>query len=361
VRIFVICPTGTISGGPEALHQLAHKATLLGHDAEVFYIGDGVEPVRAAYGSYDTRQATQLIDAPGSVVVVPEIFPHLLPEFEYARRMLWWLSIDNAVRVESHRKQFDLNPDRFTLEDTLRPAYRVKHLAQSEYARLFLAAHSTPTQMLTDYLSASVLQQARDLQQTPKRDIVTYNPKKGLEFTEQLMAASAGRVDWVPIENMTPREVGELLASAKVYVDFGEHPGRDRIPREAALAGCVVITGTRGSAGNGIDIPIPSEFVIAEDGPDAVNHIVAAIEQAISGFDRAHAAFDPYRTWITGHEDVFTAEVEAIFPRPGLEPSTLSRQERREAMRSRPVRKPVHVRRQAAQSVQAKYGKSGAR
>ena len=130
------------------------------------------------------------------------------------------------------------------------------------------------------------------------------------------MAASAGRLDWVPIENMTPREVGELLASAKVYVDFGEHPGRDRIPREAALAGCVVITGTRGSAGNGIDIPIPSEYVIGEDSPDAVNRIVAAIER------RCRASTRPTRPSTRtgpGSRDTRTssrAEVEAIFPRP---------------------------------------------
>jgi hypothetical protein len=203
--------------------------------------------------------------------------------------------------------------------------------------------------MLTDYLSPDFLRETRERQTTPKRDIVTYNPKKGFEFTRQLMAASAGRLDWVPIENMTPREVAELLASAKVYVDFGEHPGRDRIPREAALAGCVVITGTRGSAGNGIDIPIPAEFVIGEDSPDAVERIVAAIELAISGFEAARTAFDPYRTWITRHEDVFTAEVEAMFARPRPDINVNNRRERREASRSRPVRQPMHSQHKAVQ------------
>ena len=28
----------------------------------------------------------------------------------------------------------------------------------------------------------------------------------------------------------------DLFGSSKLYIDFGEHPGRDRIPREAAAS-----------------------------------------------------------------------------------------------------------------------------
>jgi hypothetical protein len=338
VHIFVISPPGPPTGGPEALHQLVHKAALLGHDAQVFYVPDVEGPVREAYRAYNTRRATQLLDTPDSVIVVPEILPQVLPRFEFARRMLWWLSVDNALQIESERKQINPDQSRFTLESTFAPEHRVEHLAQSEYARTYLAERGIAARMLTDYLSADFVGQARNRQASPKRDIVAFNPKKGFEFTQQLMAASAGRLDWVPIENMTPTEVGELLGSAKVYVDFGGHPGRDRIPREAALGGCVVITGTRGSAGNGIDVPIPGEFVIGEDTPDAVNRIVAVIEGAMSGFAAASAAFDSYRTWIAGHEDAFAAEVEAIFPRPTRSVAPNNRQERREAGRARSVR-----------------------
>ena len=71
-------------------------------------------------------------------------------------------------------------------------------------------------------------------------------------------------IEWRPIEKMTPAQVQELLAQAKIYIDFGNHPGRDRIPREAAISGCVVITGKRGAAANDIDINIPAEFKFDE-------------------------------------------------------------------------------------------------
>jgi len=49
-----------------------------------------------------------------------------------------------------------------------------------------------------------------------------------------------------------------MCVSRKLYVDFGKHPGKDRMPREAAVHGCCIITGRRGAAGNPFDIPIPN-------------------------------------------------------------------------------------------------------
>ena len=55
-------------------------------------------------------------------------------------------------------------------------------------------------------------------------------------------------------------EIRNLLLKAKIYLDFGAHPGRDRLPREAVLSNCIVITGIKGSALNDIDIPIDKLF-----------------------------------------------------------------------------------------------------
>ena len=49
----------------------------------------------------------------------------------------------------------------------------------------------------------------------------------------------------------------------QVYIDFGHHPGQDRLPREAAACGCLVVTGTRGSAGFHADVPLPPALKLA--------------------------------------------------------------------------------------------------
>ena len=101
---------------------------------------------------------------------------------------------------------------------------------------------------------------------------------------------------------------------------------------------------------NRVDPNLPLYFIGTPktqlDGALSGNRIIAVIERAMSGFAAASAAFDPYRTWITGHEQVFAGEVEALFPRPGTKILT-NRQERREAARARPVRPPMNGRKPA--------------
>ena len=43
-----------------------------------------------------------------------------------------------------------------------------------------------------------------------------------------------------------------------IYIDFGHHPDKERLPREAAIHGCIVITGLCGSAANSQDVPLPN-------------------------------------------------------------------------------------------------------
>ena len=54
----------------------------------------------------------------------------------------------------------------------------------------------------------------------------------------------------------------ELMKKSMIYIDFGNHPGRDRIPREAVINGCIIITGRRGSSANDEDIPIDEKYKI---------------------------------------------------------------------------------------------------
>ena len=66
---------------------------------------------------------------------------------------------------------------------------------------------------------------------------------------------------------MSRAEVREALCKVKVYADFGSHPGRDRMPREAALCGACVLTNRRGSANFAEDVPLPTLYKLDQDDP----------------------------------------------------------------------------------------------
>jgi hypothetical protein len=113
---------------------------------------------------------------------------------------------------------------------------------------------------------------------------------------------------------MSPEAVTRAMAKAKVYIDFGSHPGRDRMPREAALERCIVITGKFGSA-RGRDVPIPEEFKLSTD-PQS---ICDSIKAAMDNYPGKSAAFDLYREWIRQQRATFQREVaqlESFFSSP---------------------------------------------
>jgi len=84
-------------------------------------------------------------------------------------------------------------------------------------------------------------------------------------------ACSGDGIDFRPITGMTREQIREAGRSAKVYIDFGTHPGRDRIPREMAACGCSVITGSDGTAACTEDVPLRTrKFARSDDAYDCL-------------------------------------------------------------------------------------------
>lgn len=190
----------------------------------------------------------------------------------------------------------------------------VEHFVQSEYARQFVKLNgiaADKVHMVEDYLNQTFLTRAAQVDLSKKENIVAYNPKKGFEVVK-LFIADAPDIDWRPIENMTPAQVQELLASAKVYIDFGNHPGKDRIPREAAVSGCVVLVGKRGAAINDIDINIPAEFKFDMAG-STPRDVIDKIRAVFEDFPVAHEKQADYRARIHDDKNRFVNEVVEAF------------------------------------------------
>lgn len=312
-RVWIFCRAGLVSGGPEALHQLSLALSDRGVDVRmVYYRKASCEcVVPEQYGIYRPKVAAHAEDREGDVIIVPESFTGELRSFKKSRRIIWWLSVDNYSKLRTTKQ---------IVKDTLR-GYRslkisdmsgIDHLCQSFYAREYLEAQGIKnTAMLTDYLRDEFLSVGEPAGR--REDIVLYYPKKGLQFTRMVMSLDCGRSRWVALEGMQPAQVAALMRRAKLYVDFGHHPGRDRIPREAAISGCCVLTGKKGSAGNDQDVPIPTFYKVDERLPGAVEEAVQKIGDIVERYERHRECFSAYRDWIAAQKKVFLSEVRAVF------------------------------------------------
>jgi hypothetical protein len=318
MKVQILCPAGAITGGPEALHQLAHTARSLGADARMVYVDArdqaGHTEVPAPYRIYDVPVATAIDDSPGTLIVVSETDTRLLRKIRRARQALWWLSVDNYFADLAQRKKKRIRWLTGHRPLDLSTPDKALHLAQSAYAQDFLARHGRQNAlMLTDYLRDDFIAQAnRAVDASRRMGRVAFNPKKGIEVTQQLIAALGERVQFVPLQGMTPAQVIDTLQQCAVYIDFGHHPGRDRFPREAALCGACIVTGRRGSAAFEADVPVPGRYKFDEAAADFVQSAAACIESLAQDPARHAADFEPYRQRILQQKALFRDEVAAV-------------------------------------------------
>jgi hypothetical protein len=310
----LVCAPHVVTGGPELLHQLVHTLRGLGRDAYItYYPFEQSFEVPEPYRIYDAPVA-RFSDDPDTFVIIPESATPIQRRVRLGQTGVWWMSVDNYFYTQGESRWIDWYTRYRSLLNLREPISRLRHaqhFVQSEYARQFLADNGLASELLTDYLNPAHL--ARTAPPADARqDIVVYNPKKGVRRTRALMRRHPD-LRFVALENMTPAQVSELLGKAKVYIDFGHHPGKDRAPREAALAGCCVITGRRGAASNAADIPIPPAYKLDDSSGAYLETFRPLVESIFTEFVSHASEFHLYRDSIRGEHARFQHQVRAIF------------------------------------------------
>jgi len=344
-KVYVVAPANTATGGPELLQQLVyHLRNNLNIDAYIYYVpSDLPDPVHPEYKQYNNPYVRKIEDEKENLLIVPEVIGgiRVLSKYSEIRKVIWWLSVDNFYlsailsskrnfffrRVINKVSNLILNKNLFDIKelalkkltqlnlskfDQVRQAD--SHLVQSYYAMKHLESNGIPKNKifyLSDYLNESFLKIQTDL--LKKEIIVVYNPKKGFSFTKKIIR-NAPEIRFVPLINMTRQQVIETLQRAKVYIDFGNHPGKDRIPREAAILGCCVITGRRGSAKYFEDVPIPEEYKF-DDKEENIPKIINKIKDCFENFEERYKDFNYYREVIRNEPKKFLEDLKRIFRR----------------------------------------------
>jgi|SRR3989344_2318848 len=268
-KIYIVAPARAVTGGPEDLHQLAVCLRMLYPVDKVLmhYMPVTVEnPVPPPYARFNVEFTREIEDNATNVLIIPEIYITKFDAYQHIQKVVWWLSVDNYYlcppslsnrqrRINNVLFKFGM-PHHFFFNNDVK---KIKwHLAQSQYAFEHFKKKGIENIMhLTNYTNQDFLKYSID--ETIKKDIVAYNPKKGFSFTKRIIA-SLPDIEFIPLVNMSHEQMANVLKKAKVYIDFGFHPGMDKIPREASILRCCIITGKRGSAGFFDDVPIPPDF-----------------------------------------------------------------------------------------------------
>jgi hypothetical protein len=326
--VLILCPE-YLNGGCEALHQLGFQIARHGGTAHMAYYGpfsrlelDGdiirchvaASPIPGYFARYQPLALHEARLGRDTLVVFPEVLTELasVPDPRY-QRALWWLSVDNAILQNSS-----------LLEATYRRRFFADagliHFHQSDYARAFLQANAALRyHALSDYTDPDFTQRSLIAADNPpisgRANTICFFPNKGAELASRFIegrAAMRQPVDFLPIRDMTKARVRDALFDARIYIDFGNHPGKDRVPREAAIAGTVVLLHAVGAARCFPDHPLPAEYFFTED--DVATGRLHQKVDAILEEPGVHVAQQRfYRETVTHEEERFDLEVRSFF------------------------------------------------
>lgn len=330
-KVYSYCLASVVTGGCELIHQLTDFLNNHGRNAYIVYVGEQSHEVPEPYSKYNIKVSETIEDSDDTIIVCGEGFLYKALQFKHAHVILWWLSVDNAfndgvqlpymslrdafswnIRAGLRCVKLRLKRGILFKSFSLRQIRNIDAINayQSEYARLFLKSLGFKNLVpLKDYINTTFSQS--DSSSSKRKPQVLYNPRKGYKYTKNLIAL-APDLAWKPLQGMNREQLLETLKTSMLYIDFGNHPGKDRLPREVALNGCCVITGRRGAAKNDVDIPLPTGYKFDENLVPP-QRIIDRIRYVLDNYETCVKEMNDYRKHILLEKEEFEQQIISLF------------------------------------------------
>ncbi len=319
-KIIIFCPPKKVTGGPEALHQLADRLNKIGVD-NVFmhYIPKRRNAKAKNYSVYNTKETDSVEDHPDTILIIPESMTFLIKKFPVSQKVVWWLSVDFYKILMDYRirkqsfftKLFYQQADKEYHFETLPNVFQ---WAQSYRSGVYLKKHGIPENQIDyvcDYINPAFLKKQENITKDFKEKNVLYNPKKGKKEIS-LLIENSPELNWLPIQNMNAQQIKDLMSESLLYVDFGENPGRDKMLRESVSQDCCIISGRSGSSDYYEDLMIPDDYKF-EFSENKIPAIISKIKEVLENYAEHIPYFLKYKNVVLEEETVFENKLKEIF------------------------------------------------
>jgi len=307
MKYVVFLPTA-YTGGPFALLQLSDALTKIGHESQVVYY-DKISrmelknsSIHIEYSGESKLSISNIMPEVcysfdrNDVIIMPEVRLDLLKQLVnagFSNCVFWWLSWDNAPLSELNR---------FEAKSALNNAI---HIFQSHYAQIQANKLGLHGPIVSDY---TLLDERINCSENVKNNDICFLPRKS-SGAEKIVAELQSSFSVIRIENMSQSQVRDVLARSKYFIDFGHHPGKDRIPREAAIANCIPIVRFEGAARHMEDVYLPKFLKIELEMMINAEFLAGYINKLELDRPNMLASIEPYKRKIKSELNVFTSQV----------------------------------------------------
>lgn len=298
MEVLVLCPANVVTGGPESLHQIACEMNKMdGIHARMWYrdTGHGLAQAKE-YEIYGVDYVLAMPNNYRGAIIFPEIWANevINPKYDGCIKIINWAGVDVYYWNNDVRFQGLFLQSRDAIH-SCHSVYAMNHLSKLgvEQERIFKVSDVLNTDFFKTY------------EEVPRNNVVLYNPVivKLTDFQKAVMnKAREEGIVFKPIEKMTRAEVIDTMHQAKLYIDFGVFSGRERLPREAVMCGCCIITSNSGAAGCYEDMKIPDTYKFDISSNDVVS-VVQRIKYVLQNYNACMSEFDTFRQSIKADHD----------------------------------------------------------
>ena len=345
-KIYILAPAQTFTGGPECLHQLAfYISKIFKIQTYIYYLPNDIKkPVHKNFRHYKIKYTNIIEDQKNNILIMPEHFLFLKEGLKFSNitKVIWWLSVDNYYGFRFKYKNKKVLRSLFkipyniisvfnkltnfyfgilTYHDYLKIIYRFSdlnkhkeiyqasfHLMQSYYSYNYLKDKLKKNLFfLFDFQNKKLLKESKKI--SKKENLICYSHKSN-EFITLLQKFSNEK--FIELKGFSSKQIIEIFKKTKIYIDFGYHPGKDKMPREAVLFNNCIITNLKGSAKNKFDIPINKKFKFDQKYKNLLK-IKYQIDQLFINYKKEIKYFKNYKRKVLNEEKLFKNQLIKIF------------------------------------------------
>ena len=299
--IILLCPGGLATGGTEGIHNLCHTLNEVGANAKILYTTHKSDPQPKEFAKYECDYITILPKGYRGVVVFPEVWADQVinEEFNDCTVAINWQGVDvydwNVSPNKRHRFLQRKN---------------VIHIANSEYAKNYLEDLGLRPVKIADCLNDDFY--GLPTGDFDRKDVVLYNPVsvKMTHFQEVVMSKCNTElgIRFRMLEGYSRKELIDIFQHSKLYIDFGVFSGRERLPREAVMCGCNILTSRLGTAGYYADNSIPLKYKMTD-----VLEAVKMVKYMLNNYYQCKPDFDDYRVRLKAEKENYINDIRRLY------------------------------------------------
>ncbi len=318
--VVIVCPA-CMTGGPESLCQIADELKKTGFDVYMLWLckdnvackkninglwylcGSETDFAPLSYkNDYDIFYLDKnvILDS-STLIIVPEIWCDYLPFFEGAKKMIAWLSITNVhASHQSNTVRKLIDQKSLYLMDCI-------HVVNGPWVQKTLEAWGAKPYVVNTYINLRYLHPQQGIK---VNNTIAYNPSKGKKLGRSFISKYPN-YDYISLKRLDTLGMINALDRAKIYIDFGNFPGRERIPREALLRDCVIFIHNVGCATDYDSFPIEDYFRFSDK--DVLNGTLEQkIHETLSCWDVMHNRQATMRNGLKEAEEKFRYSVKKL-------------------------------------------------